>query len=220
MRHQWQFSIQESLELNVQCQPSYGHNEVETVILSLTVLNNNQDHSAVITEITLDQISLISHNWTLIPNNSKSRLVKLHSQEQVHLLLKASRSLKNDLTFSKIALIYDKLNPEMECACENFAYKNYKLSKEDGDGKMEALLVVRWLATVTDSDGNKRNTTGQHHLPMKNLSTFVNKEKLAAKNKMENSLIERIPLKPDIKNLAVLQKQVRSTTNKFFNALY
>lgn len=133
--------------------------------------------------------------------------IKLQSQEQVHLLLKTSRKLNKEKNTTKISLVTEKLNKEMECVCEDFATKNSGL-EEDDENKNEALLVVRWLATVTDSEGNKRNTVGQNHVPIKNLSSFINKEKIDKKNKAENTLIERIPLKPDVKNLAILQKQV------------
>lgn len=162
--------------------------------------------------------------------------VKLQSQERIHLLLKACRTINRSEkpNYTKKMFKPKQSKPsekEIELACLDFARKvfcgepsniinqpettqavNGSTSMPDKP-KPEALLIVEWQATITDSVGNKRTAIGQNHLSVVSLSgSCASKDVLFVlphKNEtsMDQSLLQPL-LGPDVNKLPGLQKQV------------
>lgn len=179
VRHVWNLSIQESINVNVTAQQSCNSKSLEQLTLSVTATNMNKIHHPVVTEISVLNAAVLAEDWTLLNDIVAPQSIKLYSQESVHILLKAQRKTSKKGSYSLVSFVPHKLSMQYSnSAYLDFAKRN-EFNKtnifdtndntdnaDKNKKKPDATLILRWQAHVIDSKGIKRTVYGQNQVPV------------------------------------------------------
>ncbi|XP_075215467.1 trafficking protein particle complex subunit 8 homolog l(3)76BDm isoform X2 [Lycorma delicatula] len=180
VRHSWPISVYESLQVSaIAIRSCSSCHKKETLNLRLRVKNNNQIHDPLLTEISIQLISLYSQSWQLSQQAYSPKELQLEAQEVVHLVLQATRrnSTKDqelssvhllkepsDLKPSKDFLISSSSNVESQDELNNIALKELESAIT-----LNSTLILMWKGEVTENGGCKRIAEGQHHVQLARL---------------------------------------------------
>lgn len=173
--------------------------------MAIEVKNVNQVHHGILTSLEVQQVSLLSQNWTLdnfVPINEDVK--SLSSQETLHIITRAKRTLtkcgENEVLHSDIKINSDDhLISIIDKPYSNFV-TNYSsafgvsgLSDIGFENVMDideeclnSVLVIRWKADITESGGSQRVAIGQHHVGLDKLSMKVSSHNVEASKSAEN----------------------------------
>ena len=174
MRHAWHLSVQESIEVNVSTKPSYHSKMSQEFNLSVTVHNMNRLHHAVVIELTVLNVGLLSTNWILLNSFIAPSGVKLYAQESTTMLLKCQRRRNKDNSYSVVSLQHsdglNNINSTYLDIAKRWGQNKTNIFEDEADNierivnKLESMLLLRWRADVTDSKGIKSRAFGQNIL--------------------------------------------------------
>ncbi|GJQ66108.1 hypothetical protein Trydic_g5778 [Trypoxylus dichotomus] len=179
VRHLWNLSIQESINVIVTTQRSCNSTSSERLTLSVTATNMNRTHHPIGTEVSVLNAALLAEDWTLLNETVAPANIKLHSQESVLILLKAQRRSSKKNSYSLVSLVPHKQSLQYSnSAYLDFAKRNEKnrinvfdtsnsdIENTSNDKKVDATLILRWQAHVIDSKGTRRTVYGQNQVPV------------------------------------------------------
>ncbi|KAL3290126.1 hypothetical protein HHI36_023491 [Cryptolaemus montrouzieri] len=174
VRHSWNLSVQESIEINITPLQSGNSKFVEELSIGVKASNLNKTHNSVLTELSLANISLLSKRWVFIGNIVSPQNINLHSQEAAHLLLKTRRKIQEKSEYSTVPLKHEDTSIDNQLAYLAFAKKTelrtvnifddteFENFKENQNG----ILLIQWQALIKDAK-SKRNARGQSFVPIK-----------------------------------------------------
>ncbi|KRT81734.1 hypothetical protein AMK59_5774 [Oryctes borbonicus] len=178
VRHVWNLSIQESIKVNVTTQQSSNSKTSEQLTLSVTATNMNKMHHVIGTEISVLNSALLSEDWTLLNEMVAPECIKLHSQESVHIVLKAQRRSSKNSSYSVVSFVPHKQSLQYSnSAYLDFAKRNDQnrinvfdtsndIENLSKNKKVDATLILRWQAHVIDSKSIRRTVYGQNQVPV------------------------------------------------------
>ncbi|XP_017768287.1 PREDICTED: trafficking protein particle complex subunit 8 [Nicrophorus vespilloides] len=200
IRHMWNLHIQESIRVEVNAKQSWNSKNIEQLVLTIKAINLNKIHHAVVTEITLIKVALLSQNWILSKDVSSPKNIKLDTQESVNIFMKIDRKASKISNYSEMSFISTKqMNQQSQYAYLDFAKRNDQsrinifdnIESLDSYKKHDGTLILRWQAIITDSEGQKRMISGQNHIPV-DVTTV--EETLVEDCPAPNYSFERIPI--------------------------
>ncbi|XP_024936039.1 trafficking protein particle complex subunit 8 [Cephus cinctus] len=194
-RQTWQLTVLDSIQINAIAHRSAVNLENSTTLnMTIRVKNTNQVRDPFINEIALTKVSLKSDSWYLCNSMLAPSDVKMQPQESAHLLLKVRRRTKDESIYSDVDLI--KVDKDIESVTDSpyidfvqrrlitpldlnensnesqqqqLQQANADNNSLSGTMKIDAVLILRWRARVTE--GSTRQAIGQHHIDLE----FLNK---------------------------------------------
>lgn len=180
VRHSWPMSVYESLQVTAIATRSCSTcHKNETLNIRLRVKNNNQIQDPLLTEISIQQVSLYSQNWYLSQQAFSPKELRLEAQEVAHFVMQANRTNSNkDQEISTIFLTKEEssLQPSKDflIRCSNNVDTQDELSnpfhKElESAILLNSTLILMWKGEVTENGGCKRVAEGQHHVQIERL---------------------------------------------------
>lgn len=172
----WSLQIHESIKSEIIVEHSTCPKNLERLIFSTTVYNVNKTYFAIQTEITFIKAGLLSNRWTLNEDFEIPTIISIHSQEYVNFLLKADRKISTKSCYSEVSFDSQK------SLCSDPTYLDFVARSEQYDlnmfedlenvsklNSLEATLVLKWSAVVTDKAGNARTVYGQSLFPIEHV---------------------------------------------------
>lgn len=188
-RHTWQLTVLDSIQVNAIARRSAVRKaDLPTLTLTVRVKNTNQSNDPFMNEISLERVSLESKAWSLLECITEPSNIKIQSQETYSVLLKLIRKIEESSKISDISLI--KKLDETDDTVERFPYINFiqkrhikpqahseTLNENQFRNveepcplavttRLDATLILRWRAKITESGNSARHAIGQHHVDL------------------------------------------------------
>ncbi|XP_077295309.1 trafficking protein particle complex subunit 8 homolog l(3)76BDm [Arctopsyche grandis] len=210
LRHTWNITLKDSVQVSALARRNLrpdSDNSIyrESLNMAIEVKNVNQVHHGILTSLEVQQVSLLSQNWTLdnfVPINDDVK--SLSSQETLHIITRAKRTLtkcgENEVLHSDIKINSD----DNLVSIKDKPYSNFVTNYSSAFGVsglsdigfenvmdideecLNSVLVVRWKADITESGGSQRVAIGQHHIGLDKLSMKVTSHNVEASKSAEN----------------------------------
>ena len=186
-RHTWQLTVLDSIQISaITRRSAVRKNDLPTLTLTVRVKNMNQVHDPFMNEIALTRMSLESSAWSLYEYIVEPSNIRIQPQETYSLLLKLIRKTENFARLSDMSLAKDQDETD---SIDTFPYINFvqkrhirAQTKNDNQNemlfrtaeesplaitmKLDATLILRWRARVTESAATARLAIGQHHVEL------------------------------------------------------